>query len=126
MREQLMSVKSEMVNGAKPYQVRTGRPVKDETDLRGDATPRMPHERDESDDSQEAGGVREDIQQAYKDVMSGQKDTDCREGRGVEQTVAQKDELEQGESEDASTSKPSPVENPKDRSRAQPSDRHGR
>ena len=81
-----MGVKSDMVNGAVPYQVRTKRPAKDETDLRGDAVGRMPHERDESDDSQE-GGVRDDMKQAYDDVMSGQVDTDLREGRGVERTV---------------------------------------
>lgn len=81
-----MSVKSEPVNGAEPYQVRTKRPVKDETNLLGDATPRMPHERDESDDSQDSP-VRDDMKRAYLDVMEGQMDTDCREERGVESTV---------------------------------------
>lgn len=75
--------------GAEPFQVRTKRPVEDETNLPNeDATPRMPHERDESDDSQ-ASGPRDDIQQAFDDVTSGQVDTDCRNQPGVEETVEQ-------------------------------------
>jgi hypothetical protein len=64
----------------KQHQVRTSRPVKD------GATPRMPHERDESDDSQESA-PRKDIKQAYKDLMNGQVDTDARETRGVDAVV---------------------------------------
>ena len=40
---------------------------------RKDVLPRLPHERDESDDSQQSG-PREDIRQAYDDIMSGQQD----------------------------------------------------
>ena len=52
----------------------------------GRTTPRMPHERDESDDSQ--GSVpRDDIKQAYDDLMNGQVDTDLRETGGVDEAV---------------------------------------
>ena len=43
--------------------------------------PKLPHEQDESDDSQ-ASGPREVIQQAYDDVQSGQEDTDLRASCG--------------------------------------------
>jgi len=69
-----------MKTDGRPFQVRTKRPVKKES------MPRMPHERDESDDSQ-SGPVRDDMKQAYVDVMSGQVDTDLRDQRGVEKTV---------------------------------------
>ncbi|MDO8299746.1 hypothetical protein [Lacisediminimonas sp.] len=69
-----------MKTDRRPFQVRTGRPV------RNDATPRQPNEIDESEDSQQSG-PRSDMVQAYKDVMSGQQDTDCREQRGVEAVV---------------------------------------
>ncbi len=69
-----------MKTDGKPFQVSTQRPQ------RKDVLPRLPHERDESDDSQQSG-PREDIRQAYDDIMSGQQDTDLREGRGVEETV---------------------------------------
>ena len=67
-----------MVSALKQHQVKTGRPT------RKDATPRLPHERDESDDSQESG-VREDMQQAYEDIKRGLLDTDLRGMRGVEE-----------------------------------------
>jgi hypothetical protein len=63
-----------------PFQVRTDKPVKK------DAIPRMPHERDESQDSQ-ASGQRDVIRQGYLDVTNGQVNTDLREQRGVEETV---------------------------------------
>jgi hypothetical protein len=63
-----------------PFQVKTGKPVKE------DAIPRQPHERDESDDSQ-ASGQRDVIRQAFIDVTSGQVNTDLRQGRGVEEVV---------------------------------------
>lgn len=63
-----------------PFQVKTGKPVKD------DAIPRQPHERDESEDSQESG-QRDVIRQAFIDVTNGQVDTDLREQRGVEEVV---------------------------------------
>ncbi len=69
-----------MKTDGKPFQVSTQRPKRKE------ALPRLPHERDESDDSQQSE-VRDDIRQAYDDVMSGQQDTDLREGRGVEEVV---------------------------------------
>jgi hypothetical protein len=69
-----------MNTAGKPYQVRTKRPVKE------GATPRLPHEHDESEDSQ-ASGPRGDIKRAYDDIMEGQVDTDLREQRGVEEVV---------------------------------------
>lgn len=73
-----------MKTDGRPFQVRTKRPVRKE------AVPRMPHEHDESDDSQ-AGPVRDGIRQAYVDVMRGQVDTDLRDQRGVEETVTKPD-----------------------------------
>lgn len=64
----------------KQHQVKTKRPTRE------DATPRMPHERDESDDSQESV-VRDDIKQAYEDLESGQVDTDLRNTGGVDEAV---------------------------------------
>ncbi len=69
-----------MKTDGRNVQVSTHRPMRD------DATPRLPHERDESDDSQQSD-VRREIAQAYDDIMSGQQDTDLREGRGVEAVV---------------------------------------
>lgn len=50
------------------------------------ATPRLPHERDESDDSQ-GSVVRDDMRQAYIDLQNGQVDTDLRETSGVDVVV---------------------------------------
>ncbi len=69
-----------MVNSVKQRQVKTKRPVKDAT------MPRLPHERDESDDSQ-SSGPRDDMKQAYRDITEGQVDTDRRGMRGVEKVV---------------------------------------
>lgn len=41
----------------------------------GEPAPRMPHERDESSDSQDSA-PRRIIEQARRDIVSGQKDTD--------------------------------------------------
>ena len=49
-------------------------------------TPRLPHERDESDDSQ-GSVVRDDMRQAYIDLQNGQVDTDLRETGGVDEVV---------------------------------------
>lgn len=64
----------------KQHQVKTKRPVKE------NATPRMPHERDESDDSQESP-PRDDMRQAYIDLQEGQVDTDLRNTSGVDEVV---------------------------------------
>lgn len=69
-----------MKTDGKPFQVSTQKPK------RNDRLPRLPHERDESDDSQQSE-PRDNIRQAYDDIMSGQQDTDLREGRGVEEVV---------------------------------------
>lgn len=69
-----------MKTDGKPFQVSTHRPQ------RSDALPRLPHERDESEDSQQSE-PRADLLQAYDDIMSGQQDTDLRESRGVEEVV---------------------------------------
>lgn len=50
-------------------------------DEEGHRAPRLPHEHDESDDSQQSP-PREVIRQAYDDVQSGQEDTDLRSTRG--------------------------------------------
>lgn len=62
------------------HQVRTGRP-KDE-----DEAMRMPHERDESEDSQESK-TRKIMKRAYDDLQEGQVDTDLRETSGVDVVV---------------------------------------
>lgn len=64
----------------KQHQIRTARPVKD------GATPRMPHERDESEDSQESQ-PRKIMKQAYNDLENGQVDTDMRVTHGVDAVV---------------------------------------
>ncbi len=69
-----------METGKEPFQVSTQRP------RHRQATPRLPNERDESDDSQESP-VRGNIKQAFDDLMAGQQDTDMREQRGVEEVV---------------------------------------
>lgn len=73
-------VENAMRTTLKQHQVRTARPVK-----KG-ATPRMPHERDESDDSQESP-IRDDMKQAYEDLQEGQVDTDLRNIGGVDEVV---------------------------------------
>lgn len=84
---------SEQVNGVKPYQVRAKSSAEGEKDLLSPTAPRMPHERDESHDQR--SGVRDDIKQAYDDVMSGQMDTDQRTQRGVEFTVDNNEEAKE-------------------------------
>jgi hypothetical protein len=69
-----------MRTALKQHQVKTKRPVK------GGVTPRMPHERDESEDSQESV-PRDDMKQAYQDLQQGQVDTDLRETGGVDEVV---------------------------------------
>ncbi|MBX6319280.1 hypothetical protein [Pigmentiphaga sp.] len=57
----------------------------------GQPEPRLPHEHDESHDSQESA-PREIIEQAYRDVQSGQEDTDLRASRGKRQKTVPPDE----------------------------------
>ncbi len=56
-----------------------------------DAAPRLPHERDESADSQSSPS-RDRIKQAAKDIENGQVDTDMRNGGGGVENVVQKPE----------------------------------
>ncbi|SNS10897.1 hypothetical protein SAMN06265795_10159 [Noviherbaspirillum humi] len=72
-----------MSTASKQLEVRTSRPARDES------TPRMPHERDESEDSQasQPGPKRDDIKQAYEDLKNGQVDTDMRGMHGVDEVV---------------------------------------
>ena len=49
------------------------------TTIDSEPAPRLPHEHDESSDSQNNGGVRPIIRQAHDDLASGKVDTD----RGV-------------------------------------------
>jgi len=51
-----------------------------------DPEPRLPHEHDESHDSQ-SSGPREDMQQAHWDITHGLVDTDLHGERGVEEVV---------------------------------------
>jgi hypothetical protein len=53
-------------------------------DHKGDARPKLPHERDESDDSQHSD-PRGIMKQAYNDVQSGQEDTDLHGSQGRRQ-----------------------------------------
>ena len=69
-----------MKTDGKIFQVATQKPIKKES------VPRLPHERDESRDSQQSEPRRE-IRQAYDDLMSGMQDTDLRESRGAENVV---------------------------------------
>lgn len=69
-----------MRTGLKQHTIKTKRPAEDVF------TPRLPHERDESDDSQESA-PRDDIKQAYTDLQNGQVDTDLRETGGVDEVV---------------------------------------
>ncbi|MGI4850255.1 MAG: hypothetical protein ACRYGK_19275 [Janthinobacterium lividum] len=66
-----------MKSDGTPQQVSTNRPANDKSGVR------LPHERDESDDSQQSG-PREDMKQAHADIASGQVDTDLHGHRGVE------------------------------------------
>lgn len=83
------------------FQVRIGHPVAP------DPIPRLPHERDESDDSQQSD-MRAELVQAYADIMSGQEDTDCREQRSLEPVVKSlldsKEDQDRPQPERASTS----------------------
>lgn len=49
----------------------------------GQPMPRMPHERDQSSDSQH-GEPREVLEKAYRDIEEGRQDTDRRGTRGYE------------------------------------------
>lgn len=53
----------------------------------GDVNPRLPHEHDESADSQHSD-PRKEIKQAYDDVQSGQEDTDLHGSQGKRQPAA--------------------------------------
>ena len=72
-----------MVKNLQQRQVKTAKPVAP------DATPRLPHERDESSDSQ-TSPARDRIKQAAKDIESGQVDTDLRNGGGGVENVVDK------------------------------------
>jgi hypothetical protein len=67
----------------KQHEINTQQPY------RKGATPRMPHERDESHESQD-DEVRGVIKQAYDDLQNGQVDTDLRETGGVDEVVNQR------------------------------------
>lgn len=59
----------------------------------GETRPKLPHEQDQTDSSQESE-PREVIKQAYKDVQSGQEDTDLRGSRGKREDSVPKNEPE--------------------------------
>lgn len=78
-----------MVSALKQHDVKTEKP---DSRRQRDREMRLPHERDESDDSQ-AGALpterieREDIAQGYKDLEQGQVNTDLRGVQGVDQVT---------------------------------------
>ncbi|MDF3035066.1 MAG: hypothetical protein K0S28_340 [Paucimonas sp.] len=74
-----------MVSALKQHQIKTKRPS------RPDTTPRMPHERDESPDSQAQIAPQDKMKQAYKDLMHGQVNTDLRGVQGVEEVTSPPD-----------------------------------
>lgn len=45
--------------------------------------PRLPHEHDESSDSQ-GGGVRDEMKQAHNDIVTGKQDTDLHGTPGLD------------------------------------------
>jgi hypothetical protein len=65
----------------KQRQIKTGPPTSP-----GDA-PRLPHEHDESFDSQDIGEPRKEIQQAFEDLENGLVDTDLRGVLGVDEAT---------------------------------------
>ena len=56
----------------------------------GDAEPRLPHEHDESSDSQ-ASAPREVMERARRDVEEGRQDTDLHGTPGLEKPEKQRD-----------------------------------
>jgi hypothetical protein len=82
-----------MATTMKEAHVRTKQP--DKQKIRRDPALRLPHERDEADDSQ-TSGPRDDIKQAYNDIEHGLVDTDFREERGVEEVVGKTPEKNPG------------------------------
>jgi hypothetical protein len=87
-----------MVSALKQHQVKTKRPDAKKPE---EAERRLPHERDESDDS-EAGArptermERVDIKRAYEDLEEGQVNTDLRGVQGVDQVVNPPDDTAAG------------------------------
>lgn len=55
-----------------------------------DSAPRLPHERDESEQSQ-SSEPRQDMQQAYEDIQNGLVDTDLRGGLGSDDPTRARD-----------------------------------
>jgi len=55
-----------------------------------DSEPRLPHEHDESSDSQQSG-PREVMERARRDVEEGQQDTDLRGTPGLEKPEKRRD-----------------------------------
>lgn len=87
-----------MVSALKQHRVKTEKP---ESPQQRNREMRMPHERDESDDSQ-AGALpterieRVDIKQAYEDLEEGQVNTDLRGVQGVDQVTNPPDDSLEG------------------------------
>jgi hypothetical protein len=69
-KEQAEKLRQEQVSTRKP--------------LKNDDTPKLPHERDESFDSQ-SSETRDDMEQAHADIERGLVDTDRRGTPGIEQ-----------------------------------------
>lgn len=67
--------------------------------------PRLPHEHDESHDSQKSE-PRKDMKQAHADISSGQVDTDLHGARGVESVQGGK--LDSSSGSDKKAASPAP------------------
>lgn len=70
-----------MSNYLRQRQLRARKPPR--ATKEGGSEPRLPHEHDESSDSQ-GGGPRAVMEQARRDIESGQQDTDCHGMPGLE------------------------------------------
>jgi hypothetical protein len=70
-----------MSNYLRQRQLRARKPQR--TSRTETSEPRLPHEHDESSDSQ-VGGPRGVMEQARRDIESGQQDTDMHGTRGLE------------------------------------------
>jgi hypothetical protein len=70
-----------MSNYLRQRQLRARKPLRSAKE--GNPEPRLPHEQDESSDSQ-GGGPRPVMEQARRDIESGQQDTDLHGIPGLE------------------------------------------
>lgn len=88
---QFPTKENRMSNYLRQRQLRARKPASPaRSGSREDSEPRLPHEHDESSDSQ-AGGPREVMERARRDVEEGQQDTDLRGMPGLEKPEKRRD-----------------------------------